>query len=559
MQKKISVRLNEILNIDLLADAEILAGGSGLGNKITSVNVWEVPDIAEWVRPGELLLTTAYPVAEKIDSLPDLIPLFKKKGVCGLGIKTKRYIDEVPDEVVHIANLLDFPIIRIPKGVSFGDLIKSILVYIVGEQTRLLEQINVFNERLKAIMSKHGGMDQFAEEIYALVKAPLAISDDLFKHYVIYTGHEEGPLYMADEIDEIMLAPDKSIESRRNEIRTSYDIIGGQEVKRITIPTVFDNVQYGKIMIWDVDNRLTENDIFIIESASSLIALNTITRVTLVERENIHYVNFIEQLLSGEPALMEKAASEATYFGFHPEQEHQCIILNLKREITASEKINDGSLPKFITTSLLRIMHHVKANYPYTFTAASKASEVIFILESDPAWTENKKTERCKQFCKLIYEMAKREKLEGEVIIGVGNRYPGYRDLNESHREAALALKVMDTDLRNGRQISYYADLGLLRVFGQPELRKELLVYANSVLEPLSQHDESKDGQLIDTIKAYFKHGGNLRRISEELYTHYNTIIYRINRIRQTYHIDLKDPDTAFNMQLALRIKDLLR
>ena len=60
------------------------------------------------------------------------------------------------------------------------------------------------------------------------------------------------------------------------------------------------------------------------------------------------------------------------------------------------------------------------------------------------------------------------------------------------------------------------------------------------------------------TVKAYFTHGGNFRRISEDLFTHYNTVIYRVNRIRELLHVDLKDPDTAFNLQLALRIKDLL-
>ncbi|NLE93431.1 MAG: PucR family transcriptional regulator, partial [Chloroflexi bacterium] len=39
---------------------------------------------------------------------------------------------------------------------------------------------------------------------------------------------------------------------------------------------------------------------------------------------------------------------------------------------------------------------------------------------------------------------------------------------------------------------------------------------------------------------------------------HYNTVVYRINRIRDILKIDLKDPETAFAIQFALKIRDLL-
>jgi purine catabolism regulator len=47
--------------------------------------------------------------------------------------------------------------------------------------------------------------------------------------------------------------------------------------------------------------------------------------------------------------------------------------------------------------------------------------------------------------------------------------------------------------------------------------------------------------------------------VSEILFTHYNTVVYRINRIRDVYGVDLRDPDTAFNFQLALKIRELLQ
>jgi len=90
-------------------------------------------------------------------------------------------------------------------------------------------------------------------------------------------------------------------------------------------------------------------------------------------------------------------------------------------------------------------------------------------------------------------------------------------------------------------------------------LREDALKYAYEVLSPLEEHDEKHRGDLIETVRVYFQCGGNLKRVAEVLFTHYNTIIYRINRIRDMYGIDLRDPETAFNFQLALKIRELLQ
>ena len=63
---KLMIELKDILQVSLLKDAEVLAGKDGLTNRIVSVNVLEVPDIVDWVRPGEFLLTTAYTFSRDI-------------------------------------------------------------------------------------------------------------------------------------------------------------------------------------------------------------------------------------------------------------------------------------------------------------------------------------------------------------------------------------------------------------------------------------------------------------------------------------------------------------
>ena len=112
--------------------------------------------------------------------------------------------------------------------------------------------------------------------------------------------------------------------------------------------------------------------------------------------------------------------------------------------------------------------------------------------------------------------------------------------------------------VRPGEHYGFLEEMGISRLFGTPEIRADLLGYADQVIQPIQQYDTEHDGKLLETVQAYFEHGGNLRKISEVQYTHYNTIVYRINRIRDTLKIDLKDPETAFSIQFALKIRDLI-
>lgn len=156
MRRNVGVKVKEIIEMDFLSEAQMLCGTGGLNNYITTVNVMEVPDIVNWVKPGEFLLTTAYSIKDDIQKLNELIPVMKNIGVAGIGIKTKRYIENLPDSVIETANNLDFPIVSIPLDVSFGDVITAVLTTVVNKQTNVLIQIDRFNSELKEIMLRGG-------------------------------------------------------------------------------------------------------------------------------------------------------------------------------------------------------------------------------------------------------------------------------------------------------------------------------------------------------------------------------------------------------------------
>lgn len=209
-----------------------------------------------------------------------------------MGIKTKRYINELPESVIETANKLNFPIIKIPPGVSYGDLMKQVFTYIIGEQTRLLEKINEFNNQIRDIMLRRGDMDEFAELISQALHSPVLISDQVHKSIVFHAEDKTWESILDRLVPATVYNASILAEPGSMEIRTNYDSVDGEKVKRFSIPIFFEENLYGNIYIWDINDQINMGDLFVIESATSLIALHIVTKLTVTQRENVHRTIF---------------------------------------------------------------------------------------------------------------------------------------------------------------------------------------------------------------------------------------------------------------------------
>ncbi len=559
MLKALKVRLRDILNVDLLAGAEVIAGESGMGNVITSVNVMEVPDIVDWVRPGELLLTTAYSLSNNIEAFNTLLPIFSQKGVCGMGIKTKRYINELPESVIETANRLAFPIIKIPPNVSYGDLMKQVFTYIIGEQTRLLEKINLFNNQIRDIMLRRGDMDEFAELISKALNSPALISDQVHKSFVFHAGDKDWDAILNRVVPSTINNPAIQAEPGSMEIHTGFDLVDGTKVKRFRIPIFFEENLYGYVYIWDVNNQINPGDLFVIQSATSLIALHIVTKLAVTQRENVHRTNFFEQLLSNKPEAQAGAILDAEYYGFNPNAHHQCLIFRLDFDDSAHSVSSRNRRIQETSLILTGILSYIQQKASSRFIWVTKPNEIDFLLEFDSNLSSENRAEQTRQFVYSLLEAARDLKVAEHCFIGIGRSYPGYDTLSLSLHEAQQAVRILQGNQKKDKNhYSFFEDMGIARLFGAPEARADFLSHSDQVLQPILKYDAEHDGKLLETVRAYFEHGGNLRKISEVQFTHYNTVVYRINRIRDVLKIDLKDPETAFSIQFALKIRDLL-
>lgn len=120
------ITVAEILASDLLKDARLIAGKKGLYRSVSSVTVGEVPDIADWLKGGEVVLSTLYAVSEDSSAQLEFVRKIIDKQAAALLIKPGRFIKKPEKALIKEAEETDFPLIEVPNDVRWTDIIRDI-------------------------------------------------------------------------------------------------------------------------------------------------------------------------------------------------------------------------------------------------------------------------------------------------------------------------------------------------------------------------------------------------------------------------------------------------
>ncbi|MNH36488.1 Purine catabolism regulatory protein [compost metagenome] len=77
-------------------------------------------------------------------------------------------------------------------------------------------------------------------------------------------------------------------------------------------------------------------------------------------------------------------------------------------------------------------------------------------------------------------------------------------------------------------------------------------------LGKIYEHDKAHDTSYINTLEGYFNNNQNLGKTAKAMFIHRNTLIYRIEKIKEILNTDLKNAEEILQIQLALKVFRLL-
>lgn len=545
MKPSVGIPVNDLLKLDELQNCRVVGGRSGLQRLVTNVNVMEVPDVFPWVNPGELLLTTAYAIINDPEAQRMLVPALAERGLAGLGIKTKRYMDNIPVEMTHQAEEYHFPLIELSPDTSHPKLIKAILGEILNRQAVILDRVIQVHEQLVEVTARGGDLSSIARALAGLIQNPVGIWDAAGALMELAPGPVSPELASQLAESDTPGHEDWEVGSRFRVDEVPFD---GEKVSRVAVPVAAADRLHGYIVAWGMQWPPDSDDIAVLERSIGLVATQFLTRQMLMGVERRYCNEFLYDWLGGEIVDDKTITQRGRTLGWDLTRPYVILLIGLRGA-------RGSPRPPTIQESVFNWLTH----YIHTVNSAAivgeRGSQLIVFVPTGGG--KNPQTKAFVEFAARLRQSCMARFANLEVQVGIGRPFIQPAGAITSYAEARKAFELCDT-LRPEHGVLHYDDLGVYKLLHHVTDPQEVDRFLAETVQPLVEYDRKNNTDLLHTLEVYLE-CGSLRRMTEVLFAHYNTILYRMERIRKLLPLDLDNPKHRLTLDMGLKLLKLQR
>lgn len=539
------ISLREMLALPGLKQVRLIAGAGGLDKVVTSVNVMEVPDIMDWTRAGELLLTTVYSIRHDTNAQSRLIPELAERNLAGLAIKPGRYIERTPDIMIEQANAHDFPLLEIPYDVSFPDIINPVLSEISNQQLAVIQRADEVHLHLNRVVLEGGDMRDIANVLVAALSNNLAVIQTISNDIVVASTEYDSE---HRDIRKLIEANSRyGTGTGRGKVA-----LDGLETGYFRLAICVGKKWYGTITVLETKAPVSQSDEGTIERTAAVAALVLVNQLAVASVERRYYNEFLNELLVADINEEKNLKGRARGWGIDLQNPHIVAAICFYHQC--------DELAEEYQLMVQRIIQGLRENFS-DITVGYKLDCIIMFIPLPQNWTgkdSNKMREKIKSIYERFVSRLGRVSGKGYGYIGVGRPGSGLAGIQSSYREALQACQT-GRKIWPKEPVCYYADLGVWRLLGNIQDKQELHLFIEETLGKLLLYDQEKGAELVKTLEVYFECNGKLKKVTEKMYVHYNTILYRLDRIQQITGCSLEDATACLNLQMAVKLLQMVK
>lgn len=530
------MKLDTAIRQTMLREANIVAGAQALHREIRWVHMVDHPDIAQWVKPGELLLTTGYSWPEDETASRDLVRSLNAIGLAGVVLAVPRFREHFPKEAIEEADRVGLPLLELPWRVSFSEVTHEILEKIINFQGDLIER----SEKL------HRALTNAAVSATSLSDIAAALTR-LLDRFVIFTDPAGRVLGGSDSADALALLEPQLVEAVRggalpmdasmiHRPLVAPFAIGARTLRRLVFPVRLQDSVVA--LIWldldgpdagadsrDVDGSEGERDAFdtrAIEHASVVAALHMMHQQQLAQQEDRLGYALVAGLLDGEFSESAAALERARVCGWSESKSYRVCLILLDEPIPMTTEGLERR--ERWATALKRQLR------------AQKLPELIVV------WLNQIKF--------IVPEEASVSALwealsDRRAALAISRVHSGIRGMAAGAKDVDALIATM----RPGRLHQFDEILFPRALMGDADAR-DLLI--ERLIGPLV---ETRRGEaLLETLGTLADEGFQLANTAKTLGVHISTLRYRVERIESTLKLSLEDPKVRFQLQVAVTL-----
>lgn len=533
--------------IDVISNAafqgcSVVGGWSGLQRPVTGVTVAEVPDSAQWLEGGELVLSTAYIVRNDPDAFVQWLRTLVEHGASGMAVKPQRFLGALPREIGNEADRLGCPLISLPYTVNWPSLIRPVTADILLDGQGLFPDAQL--NKLTDLLQQTAGFPSACQAMATLFDCGVVLSN--MEGYILGLG--VSPRLASDlkpTVERFVNAPEV-LSGWRNDLHmlqsnARYVEHQGDGYWVRAYPLRAAEGFYGALSIVahspeDAEGKEAELDLWAGALAAVYKRLES-RHETPDAFQNAALQTLLREEGASVPSSNRTLAKALFTPGF-------VAIVSLAR----SDKLSSVSLQTVADSGelditdelLLPIEEWVGRSDPLSAATVIDGQPVVVAHAEDPrAWAEGLHAH--------LTELSSTK----QVMVAVGGTARDIAGYRRSLQQAQGTMRLAHAWQLYDRVLTY-GTLGIERVLVNMEDLSGVREFARELVEPLMRAEKSDE--LLATLRAFFAADGEIARMADMLFLHPNTIRYRLRRIESLLDVNMRSIEQQAQLLIALKM-----
>lgn len=162
-----------------------------------------------------------------------------------------------------------------------------------------------------------------------------------------------------------------------------------------------------------------------------------------------------------------------------------------------------------------------------------------------------------KDFDEIVEGMISRTKRrmpEVHISVGAGSKVVDIANLRTAYQRAKAAVNMAQ---HMNRDMVHFDEMGIYRLLYSVSDKAILKEMSENLLQPLITYDAKHNSNYVEVLEKYLEYNGSIQAVAEAMYTHRNTIIYRVANIKKLLGTELDTTEERFQYQMAYYIRNM--
>jgi PucR family transcriptional regulator, purine catabolism regulatory protein len=545
------VPVREVLALDCMRGTTVLAGSDGLDRVVRGVNVMEVPDVVDWVKPHELLVTTGFPLVSgedrsDSDGLVGLVRDLHSRGLAAMGIKLGRYVDGVGAEVLALADELEFPLLGLPIDLAFDDLLHQTYARLNDVAAGVLQRIDALHHALSLLVLEGGDLHQIAAEVGNVLDVGVLVTS---------TDGRERAAAMPEDLRERLVGAGLFDDTGRFRVerasRRPAPVDGGEV---LLLPVAAGGTDLARLVCFSPERPVGPEDVSALERAATVAALLLTRQQAVAAVENKYRGDFLRDVFLGRAGDAAFVVEHAATFGWDIARPMYVISAELDPTTEGGEPVS-GRVRRMWQERFAAAWRQVCESRDPVVPSVDFTAEVVALVPVPDAarGTEDAENATRKVVDQLVAAVrGDRGGGRRPFSVGVSRLVEQLSDLPDAYSRARRAAEV-GRRIHGGGTTTWFDELGLHRLIALVPDPAEVQEFAVDVLGDLAEPTEEA-ADLRTTLQVLLDTNLNVAEAARTQFFHYNTMRYRVSKLERMLGPFTTDPHLRLDIAVALQV-----